>query len=97
MPTYIVLGNWTDQGIRQIKDSPKREDALRTLWEKHGGRVKDLYRTMGRYDFVIVVEAPDDVTISAILFSFGSGGHSRTETLRALTRKEVEQAIAKMA
>jgi uncharacterized protein with GYD domain len=52
---------------------------------------------MGRYDFVAVVEAPDDVTISAILFSLGSGGHSRTETLRALTRKEVEQAIAKMA
>ncbi len=96
MPTYIVLGNWTDKGIREIKDFIT-EDALRTLWEKHGGRVKDLYRTMGRYDYVAVVEGPDDVTISAILFSIGSGGYSRTETLRALTRKEVEQAIAKMA
>ena len=51
MSMYVVLGNWTDQGIRHIKESPKREDALRSLCEKFGGRVKDLYRTMGRHDF----------------------------------------------
>lgn len=96
MPTYVVLGNWTDQGIRNIKESPKREDALRALWEKHGGRVKDLYRTMGRYDFVAIVEAPDDVTMSSVLFSLGSTGNSRTETLRALTRQEADRAIAMM-
>ncbi len=50
MPTYIILGNFTDQGIRNIKDSPKRENAFRNLCEKAGAHVKDTYRTMGRYD-----------------------------------------------
>ena len=97
MSTYVVLGNWTDQGIRNIRESLKREEALRKLCEKVGGRVKDLYRTMGRYDFVAIVDAPDDIAVSAFLFSLGSGGNSRTETLRALTRQEAEQAIARMA
>ncbi len=97
MSMYVVLGNWTDQGIRNIRESPKREDALRKLCEKVGGRVKDLYRTMGRFDFVAIVEAPDAVTVSAFLLSLGAGGNSRTETLRALTRQEAEQAIARMA
>ncbi len=97
MSVYVVLGNWTDQGIRNIRESPKREDALRKLCEKVGGRVKDLYRTMGRYDFVAIVEAPDAVTVSSFLLSLGAGGNSRTETLRALTRQEAEQAIARMA
>ncbi len=97
MSTYVVLGHWTDQGIRNIRESPNREEALRKLCEKVGGRVKDLYRTMGRYDFVAIVDAPDDIAVSAFLFSLGSGGNSRTETLRALTRQEAEQAISRMA
>ncbi len=96
MPTYVVLGNWTDQGIRNIKESPKREDALRRLCEKLGAKVKDLYRTMGRYDFVALVDAPDDVTMSSFLLSLGAAGNSRTETLRVLTRQEAEQAIARI-
>ena len=50
MPTYIILGNFTDQGIRNIRESPKRENAFRNLCEKAGAQVKDTYRTMGRYD-----------------------------------------------
>ena len=96
MPTYVTLMNQTDQGIRNIKDTPKREDAFRNLCEKLGARVKDVYRTLGRYDIVAIVEAPDDVTMNAILFSVGSLGNVRTETLRAFTRPETNDALAKM-
>ena len=96
MPTYIVLGNFTDQGIRSIRDSLKREEAFRTQCEKVGARVMDVYRTMGRYDLAAVVDAPDDVTVSSLLYSTGALGNIRTETLRAFTRQETEEAIAKM-
>ncbi|PYO04122.1 MAG: GYD family protein [Candidatus Rokuibacteriota bacterium] len=97
MPTYIILGNFTDQGIRNIKDSPKRENAFRNLCEKAGAHVKDTYRTMGRYDLAAIVDAPDDVTLNAIVYSLGSLGNVRTETLRAFTRQETEATLAKIA
>ncbi len=97
MPTYIILANFTDQGIRNIKDSPKREDAFRRLCERVGAKVKDAYRTMGRYDVAAIVDAPDDVAMNAILYSLGSLGNVRTETLRAFTRQETDAAVAKMA
>jgi uncharacterized protein with GYD domain len=97
MPTYIILGNLTDQGIRNIKDSPKREDAFRKLCEKMGAKVKDAYRTMGRYDVAAIVDAPDDVAINALVYSLGALGNVRTETLRAFTRQETDAALAKLA
>ncbi len=97
MPTYITLARFTDQGIRNIKDSPKREEAFRKSCEKVGAKVRDVYRTLGRYDIVAIVEAPDAVTMSAIAYSVGSLGNVRTETLRAFTRQETDQALAKMA
>lgn len=96
MPTYLTLAKFTDQGIRNIKETPKRADAFRTTCEKLGARVKDIYWTLGRYDVAVIVEAPDDVTMDAILYSLGSAGNIHTETLRAFTRHETEQAIAKM-
>ena len=96
MPTYIVLGNFTDQGIRSIRDSLKREDAFRTQCEKVGAKVTNVYRTMGRYDLTAIVDAPDDLTLSSLLYATGSLGNIRTETLRAFTRHETEEAIAKM-
>lgn len=97
MPTYLTLANFTDQGIRHIRDSPKRAEAFRNMCEKLGARVKDIYRTMGRYDIAAIVEAQDDVTMNAILYSVGSLGNVRTETLRAFTEQETNQAITKMA
>jgi uncharacterized protein with GYD domain len=97
MPTYVMLANFTDQGIRNIKESPKREDAFRDLCETLDARVKDVYRTMGRYDVVAIVDAPSDSAMSTILYSLGSRGNVRTETLRAFTRQETDQALAKMA
>ena len=96
IPTYIILGKWTDQGIRNVKEASKRENALRELCEKHEARVKDVYRTLGRYDVVATVEAPNDVAISAIVYSLGSWGTIRTETLRVFTRQEADQSLAKM-
>lgn len=96
MPTYLVLGNFTDQGIRNVRDSLKREDAFRKQCEKAGAQVRDIYRTMGRYDLAAVLEAPDDVVLSSLMYSVGAMGNIRTETLRAFTRKETEDAVAKM-
>jgi uncharacterized protein with GYD domain len=96
MPTYVVLGRFTDQGIRNIKESPKREDAFRELCDKAGARVKDIYRTMGRYDIVATVDAPNDGVMTTIAYSLGSRGNVRTETLRAFTRQETDQALANM-
>jgi uncharacterized protein with GYD domain len=97
MATYIILGKFTEQGIRNVKESPKREEAFRKLCEKMGAKVKEVYRTMGRYDVASIVDAPDDVTVNAIVYSLGSLGNLRTETLRAFTRQETDAAIAKMA
>lgn len=97
MPTYIVLGNFTDQGIRNVKESLKREDDFRKRCEKLGAQVKDVYRTMGRYDITAVIDAPDDVTVSAVVYAVGSLGNVRTETLRAFTRQETDAALAKIA
>jgi uncharacterized protein with GYD domain len=94
--TYLVLAQFTDQGIRNIKDSPKRAEAFRNLCAKVGGRVKDVFWTLGRYDVAAIVEAPDELTMEAILYSLGSLGNVRTETLRAFTEEETKQAIAKM-
>ncbi len=97
MPTYVVLGNWTDKGISTVKETPKRESAFRELCEKFDSRVKDVYRTMGRYDVVALVEAPNDVAMNTILYSVGSWGTIRTETLRGFTGQETDQVIKKMA
>jgi uncharacterized protein with GYD domain len=96
MPTYIMLAHYTDQGVRTIKDAPKRAAAFRQLCEKVGARVKDAYRTMGRYDLALVVEAPDNATMNGLLYSVGALGNIRTETLLAFTEQEVNQALAKM-
>ncbi len=97
MPTYVMLAKFTDQGIRNIKDSPKRAEAFRNMCDKVGARAKDIYWTMGRYDIVVIVEAPDEVTMEAILYSVGTLGNVRTETLRAFTAQETTQALQKLA
>jgi uncharacterized protein with GYD domain len=97
MPTYVMLAKFTDQGVRHIKESPKRAEAFRSTCDKVGARVKDLYWTMGRYDIVVILEAPDEVTMEAIAYSVGSLGNVRTETLRAFTAQETSQALAKLA
>jgi uncharacterized protein with GYD domain len=96
MPTYIVLGNFTDQGIRNIKDTTKRASAVRESAKKVGASVKNLYWTLGAYDVVTVVDAPDDQSAAALLFSIGSLGNVRTQSLKAFEADEVERILGKI-
>jgi uncharacterized protein with GYD domain len=96
MPTYITLANWTDQGIRNIKESPQRLDAARKAVEAAGGKWLGFYMTMGRYDMVVILEAPSDEVASTVLLAIGSGGNVRTETLRAFPEDQYRVIIAKL-
>jgi uncharacterized protein with GYD domain len=95
MATFISLVNFTDQGIRNVKDSPDRYEAFKTLAEKVGGKVKGVYYTMGHYDMVLIVEGSDEAAMTAML-KVGSLGNVRTETLRGFSVEEMRKIIAKM-
>ena len=96
MATYILLAKFTEQGIRKIKDSPKRADAFKNMAKKCGATVKDVFWTLGEYDIVAVVEAPDDVSITALGLSTGTLGNLRTQTLRAFTQADMGTILDKM-
>ena len=96
MPQYILLGNWTDQGIRQVKGTVDRAEQVRQLVQKHGGQVHALFWTQGRYDVAARIEAPDDLTMSAIALGIGAQGNVRTETLRAYTADEMRVILDKL-
>jgi len=94
MPTYVVLANWTDQGIRTVKESPQRLDATRKAIEAAGGKLLGFYLTMGKYDEVLIVEGPSDEVAAAMALSSGSQGNVRTETLKAFPEAEYRKIIA---
>jgi len=96
MPTYIVLASFTEQGIKNVKDSPKRADAFKDGAKKAGATVKELFWTLGQYDIVAVVEAPDDATITALGLSTGRQGNVRTQTLRAFSAGEMQGILGKV-
>jgi uncharacterized protein with GYD domain len=96
MATYIVLASFTDQGIRNVKDSTKRADAVKEAAKKFGVTAKEFYWTMGSRDVVVIFDAPDDATMTALNMSIGSTGNVRTETLRAFTRDEMNGVLAKV-
>ena len=97
MATYIVLANFTEQGIRNVKDSPKRAEAFKEAAGKFGVTVKDLYWTLGRYDLVVTVEGPDDPSVTALELAVGSMGNVRTQTLRAFGAVEMKQIVGRIA
>jgi uncharacterized protein with GYD domain len=96
MPTYIVLGQFTEQGVRAVKDTTKRASAFKEAAKSFGATVKSLHWTMGRYDLAAMVEAPDDETAAAVLFAVGRLGNIRTQTLRAFEADEVDRMLAKL-
>ena len=83
MPTYVMLANWTEQGMRAINDSPKRIDAAKKTLEEMGGQFRSVYMTMGDYDLVFVYEAPDDAVAARFTLVLGQLGTVRTRTLKA--------------
>src|ERR1700730_13932620 len=96
MATYIVLGNYTDQGIRNIKDTPKGPEAVRAAAKKAGVVLKETFWTLGPYDFVSIIEAPDDETVIAFGMSVGALGNVRTQTLRAFAGAEMAGILGKV-
>jgi len=94
MATYIVLSSWTPQGIGQVKESPARLDAAKQAAQAMGAEITAFYLVMGRYDMVIVAEAPDDETIAKLVLATGAQGNVRTETLRAFTEAEYRNLLA---
>jgi uncharacterized protein with GYD domain len=97
MPTYIVLASFTEQGIKNIKDSPKRADAFKEMAKKSGATVKEVFWTLGQYDVVAVVEAQDDISMTALGLSTGKLGNVRTQTLRAFTAADIKSILEKVA
>ena len=95
MPHYISLVNWTDQGIKNVKESPKRADAVNALASKLGGKM-DVFFTMGEYDLIAVTEAPNDDTAMQLILEIGKMGNVRTKTLKAWTAAEATKVIAKL-
>ena len=94
MPTYLCLCNWTQKGIENIKESPKRLDAAKTLFKEMGVEMKAFYMTSGRYDLAIIVEAKDEVALARTMLAQGAKGGIRTETLRAFTEDEYRRVIS---
>jgi uncharacterized protein with GYD domain len=96
MTTYIALVNWTDQGVRQVKESPRRLDAARKLLNDMGGDFMTIFLTMGDYDLVITYEAPDDAIAARFILQLGMLGNVRTQTLKAFPESAYREIIASL-
>lgn len=95
MASYITLINWTDQGIKNFKDTVDRYEAAQEAMAAMGVSFKDVYWTVGAYDIVGIVDAPDDETATAALLAVGGQGSIRTATMRAFSADEMKSVIAK--
>jgi uncharacterized protein with GYD domain len=96
MATYLVLISFTEQGIRNIKDSPKRAAAATELARGFGIEIRDIFWTLGAFDGAVLMEAPEDQAVTAWALKVGSLGNVRTQTLRAFRANEVENIVAKI-
>ena len=96
MVTYVVLAKFTDQGVRNAKDSPKRADAYKQMAKTFGVTVKEILWTQGRYDVVTIVDAPDESAAMSLSLSLGALGNVRTETLRAFSADEMTKIVGNM-
>jgi len=97
MATYIALLQYTDQGICSVKDTTKRAAAAGDLATKMGVKISELFWTLGQYDLVIVAEAPDDETMTAVMLKLASLGNVKSQTMRAFHSKEMEALLQKVA
>jgi uncharacterized protein with GYD domain len=93
MPTYVMLANWTDQGMRNIDDSPKRIDAARKSLDDMGGRFLSVHMTMGQYDLIITYDAPDDAVAARFTLLLGKLGNVRTMSLKAFPEEAYRQIV----
>lgn len=95
MPTYVSLIHWTEQGVKNYKDTTQRLEDFTKLAESRGGRVREALYTVGEYDIVTVTEFPDDETATAALLQVGSLGNIRTNTMRAFAADEMGGIVSR--
>jgi uncharacterized protein with GYD domain len=96
MAKYIILMNWTDLGIRNVKESPKRLDAAREAAKKLGAQINDFYMTMGDFDMVLHIDAPNDETVAKFILGTGRAGNVKTKTLKAFSEDEYRKIIGSL-
>ncbi len=96
MSTYLCLSNWTQGGIEYVRESTARLDAARQEWEKEGVMIRETFMTLGQYDLVFVIEAPDDATLAKALLAQAAKGGIRTTTLRAFSETEYREIIGSL-
>ncbi len=96
MTIYIMLANWTEQGIRAIKESPRRLDKAKQALQDMGGEFTSVFMTMGDYDLIVVYEAPDDAVAARFTLQVGQLGNIRTRTLKAFPESAYREIIASL-
>jgi uncharacterized protein with GYD domain len=96
MPTYLTLTNWTEQGIKNVKDTVKRFETAKQMARAEGVTLKEVYYLMGAYDALLVVEAPDDAAVSRVTLAAGMQGNVRTVTMRAFTKDEMTALVGRL-
>jgi uncharacterized protein with GYD domain len=96
MPTYIVLYTFTDQGAKNVKSTLQRARDNQAESERRGFSIRGVYWTQGRYDMIVVADAPDEQAMLAALLNIAGAGNVRSETLRAFTAEEMEQVLQKL-
>lgn len=97
MATFITLASFTDQGIRDVKDTTKRAEAVKELARKFGAEMTSIYWTLGQYDVVAIIDAPDDESATAFGLAIGAAGNVRTQTLRAFSKDDIDAILARLA
>ncbi len=97
MARYIMLVNWTDQGIRNVKESPKRLEAARGVAKGLSAEIKEFYMTMGDCDMVVLMDAPNDEAMAKFVLALGRAGNVRTRTLKAFSETEYRAIIGSLA
>lgn len=96
MPTFVCSLGWTEQGIKAVKDAPKRAKAARTLAKKVGVTIKQVYMTTGDHDLMVILEAANGDNVAKFAMSLGMQGNVRTSTVRAWTEAEMEKLISEL-
>jgi uncharacterized protein with GYD domain len=96
MATFVMLAKFTDQGIKNVKESVGRAEAFKEMARKSGVTVKDIYWTLGQYDVVAICEGPDDEAATVLALSVASRGNVASQTLRAFSFPEMTKILGKM-
>jgi uncharacterized protein with GYD domain len=96
MARYVVLFDWTDQGVRNASETVQRVGQARSAWEPRNVRIEAIYWTLGDHDIVAVIDAPDDATMAASLLQLAGAGNVRTKTLRAFDESEMQSLLGQL-